>query len=61
MSWFIRGNHQEFVSRAWKAGFLVHKVSDYKSTVKYHGEYRIYPKNHGESLAEIPSDFILND
>ncbi|USD64167.1 DUF2913 family protein [Vibrio sp. SCSIO 43136] len=54
MSWFVRGHHAEFVRLATEAGFLLHKVTDYKSKVKYHGEYLIYPKNHGPSLAEIP-------
>lgn len=54
MSWFIRGNHQEFIEKAYQAGFLVHKVTDYKSAVKYHGEYVIFPANKGDRLAEIP-------
>ena len=54
MSWFIRGNHQEFIEKAYQAGFLVHKVTDYKSAVKYHGEYVVFPANKGDRLAEIP-------
>ncbi|WP_162063047.1 DUF2913 family protein [Vibrio taketomensis] len=54
MSWFVRGNHAQFVEAATKAGFMVHKVTDYKSNVKYHGEYLIYPENKGTQLAEIP-------
>ncbi len=59
MSWFVRGDHQKFISLAWKAGFVVHKRTDYKSNVKYHGEYLIYPQNKGEFLAEIPIDFEI--
>ncbi|MCL9781925.1 DUF2913 family protein [Vibrio sp. S4M6] len=54
MSWFVRGNHQEFIDKAYQCGFLVHKVTDYKSVVKYHGEYLIFPANKGDRLAEIP-------
>ncbi|MDF2152407.1 DUF2913 family protein [Vibrio sp. CAU 1672] len=57
MSWFVRGNHAEFVEKASQAGFMVHKVTDYKSMVKYHGEYLIFPSNQGDQLAEIPLSF----
>ncbi len=57
MSWFVRGNHAMFVEAASKAGFMVHKVTDYKSNVKYHGEYLIYPENQGSQLAEIPISY----
>ncbi|CAM3583970.1 hypothetical protein VA7868_04340 [Vibrio aerogenes CECT 7868] len=57
MSLFVRGNHARFVELAWRSGFMVHKRTDYKSNVKYHGEYLIYPGNRGEQLAELPSGF----
>ncbi|WED22968.1 DUF2913 family protein [Vibrio sp. JC009] len=57
MSFYVRGNHAEFVRLATKAGFLLHKRTGYKSIVKYHGEYLIYPANQGEQLAEIPIGF----
>ncbi|ROV60079.1 DUF2913 family protein [Vibrio ponticus] len=57
MSWFVRGNHAEFVDAAAKAGFMVHKVTDYKSNVKYHGEYLVFPDNKGTQLAEIPINY----
>jgi hypothetical protein len=57
MSWFVRGNHAQFVEMAMKAGFMVHKVTDYKSNVKYHGEYLVFPNNQGNQLAEIPLNF----
>lgn len=57
MSFFVRGNHTAFVLEASNNGFLVHKQTDYKSIVKYHGEYRIFPKNEGNKLAEIPFKF----
>jgi len=57
MSWFVRGNHAQFIEMASDAGFMVHKQTDYKSNVKYHGEYLIYPGNQGKQLAEIPLSF----
>ena len=54
MSWFVRGHHADFVEKASAAGFMVHKVTDYKSNVKYHGEYIVFPANRGNQLAEIP-------
>ncbi|MGL6260242.1 DUF2913 family protein [Vibrio sp. WXL210] len=60
MSWFVRGHHAEFVEKASQAGFMVHKVTDYKSNVKYHGEYLIFPNNQGDRLAEIPLSFNLD-
>lgn len=57
MSWFVRGDHSKFVESASQFGFMVHKNSDYKSNVKYHGEYLIYPQNAGMMLAEIPINF----
>ncbi|CAM3012379.1 MULTISPECIES: DUF2913 family protein [Vibrio] len=54
MSWFVRGNHAQFVEKASAAGFMLHKITDYKSNVKYHGEYLVYPGNQGNHLAEIP-------
>jgi len=60
MSWFVRGNHAEFIEAAMEAGFMLHKVTDYKSAVKYHGEYIVYPRNQGNQLAEIPISFIAD-
>lgn len=57
MSWFVRGNHAQFIEKAAAAGFMVHKVTDYKSNVKYHGEYLVFPGNRGQHLAEIPLSF----
>lgn len=60
MSWYVRGNHAEFIRLATEQGFLVHKVTDYKSKVKYHGEYLVYPNNHGPQLAEIPLGYGMD-
>ena len=59
MSWFVRGNHALFIEKAANAGFMLHKITDYKSNVKYHGEYLVYPANQGEQLAEIPIGYPL--
>lgn len=58
MSFFIRGNHAQFIEEAYKAGFMLYKRTDYKSNVKYHGEYLIFPENQGNQLAEIPLSFV---
>lgn len=60
MRWFVRGNHAQFIEMAANAGFMLHKVTDYKSNVKYHGEYILYPNNLGMQLAEIPKSFVVN-
>ncbi|WP_168797007.1 DUF2913 family protein [Vibrio sp. H11] len=57
MSWFVRGYHAGFIEKAAEAGFMLHKRTDYKSNVKYHGEYLIYPGNQGQQVAEIPLSF----
>nr|WP_254619858.1 DUF2913 family protein [Vibrio metschnikovii] len=57
MNWFVRGHHAGFVEKAAAAGFMLHKRTDYKSNVKYHGEYVIFPDNQGTQLAEIPLSF----
>ncbi|WP_105902727.1 DUF2913 family protein [Vibrio gangliei] len=57
MSFYVRGNHAEFITEATEHGFLLHKQTDYKSIVKYHGEYLIYPNNVGLKLAEIPFNY----
>ncbi|MCK6265815.1 DUF2913 family protein [Vibrio sp. ZSDE26] len=60
MHWFVRGHHAEFIEKAAEEGFMVHKVTDYKSVVKYHGEYIIYPNNQGNQLAEIPLNLNID-
>lgn len=57
MSLFVRGNHQQFLSHALELGLVLHKQTDYKSNVKYHGEYVIYPNNVGQQLAELPISY----
>ncbi|GLO60790.1 hypothetical protein MACH09_12980 [Vibrio sp. MACH09] len=57
MSFYVRGNHAEFIEQATNAGFLLHKRTKYKSKVKYHGEYLVFPSNMGNQLAEIPLSF----
>ncbi|CAH8194160.1 MULTISPECIES: DUF2913 family protein [Vibrio] len=57
MNWFVRGHHADFVEKAFQAGFMLYKRTDYKSNVKYHGEYLVYPNNQGPQVAEIPLGF----
>ncbi|WP_035387139.1 DUF2913 family protein [Ferrimonas senticii] len=53
LSLYVRGDVRQLVQLAWQHGLLLHKVTDYKSLVKYHGEYLIYPANAGTTVAEF--------
>jgi len=53
ISLYIRGDFTEALQRAYANTLLLHKVTDYKSKVKYHGEYIVYPHNDGEFLPEL--------
>jgi hypothetical protein len=55
LSLYVRGNIQSFIDLAFASGLLLFKVTDYKSKVKYHGEFVIYPANNGEHLPELPT------
>ncbi|RJG48213.1 DUF2913 family protein [Motilimonas pumila] len=50
---YVRGPVPELVQQAAHRGLLLFKTSDYKSKVKYHGEYRIFPHNEGPKVPEI--------
>lgn len=54
VSLYIRGNQQTVVDFAFAQSLLLYKITDYKSKVKYHGEFIVYPNNDGESLPEFP-------
>ncbi|WP_434339250.1 DUF2913 family protein [Motilimonas cestriensis] len=55
LSCYIRGNVEQLISLALAENLLLFKVTDYKSKVKYHGEYIIYPSNNGPFLAQFPA------
>ncbi|GAA5191267.1 DUF2913 family protein [Ferrimonas gelatinilytica] len=55
LSLYARGEVSVLIARAYQQGLLLHKVSDYRALVKYHGEYRLYPDNAGPMLAELPA------
>jgi hypothetical protein len=54
ISLYVRGDLQELVEYAFEQNLLLHKMTDYKSKVKYHGEFIIYPNNDGDKLPEFP-------
>ena len=56
LSLYVRGNQQVIVDLAFKQNLLLYKKTDYKSKVKYHGEFIVYPNNDGHSLPEFPVD-----
>ena len=53
ISLYIRGDLPEALQAAFDQSLLLYKVTDYKSKVKYHGEYIIYNNNEGEFLPEL--------
>ena len=53
ISLYIRGDINFAVNKAYNNALLLHKVTDYKSKVKYHGEYIVYPHNNGDFLPEL--------
>ena len=53
ISLYIRGDLPEALQAAFEQSLLLYKVTDYKSKVKYHGEYIIYNNNEGEFLPEL--------
>ncbi|MDV5169011.1 DUF2913 family protein [Photobacterium rosenbergii] len=55
LSLFVRGDARALVDLAYEQGMLLYKVTDYKSIVKYHGEYKLFPKNAGTHLPELPT------
>lgn len=54
LSLYVRGNQQTIIDFAFAENLLLYKITDYKSKVKYHGEYIVYPNNDGTSLPEFP-------
>lgn len=54
ISLFLRGDLQILIESAFNKNLLLHKITDYKSKVKYHGEFIIYPDNNGDKLPEFP-------
>ncbi|PKF62169.1 hypothetical protein CW745_07165 [Psychromonas sp. psych-6C06] len=59
LSIYLRGDLQILVGAAFTQNLLLHKITDYKSKVKYHGEFIVYPNNDGEKLPEFPIDVVL--
>lgn len=53
ISLYIRGDIAEALQTAYEQTLLIYKVTDYKSKVKYHGEYIIYANNDGDFLPEL--------
>ncbi|MBC7002265.1 DUF2913 family protein [Photobacterium sp. BZF1] len=56
LSLFVRGDIRALIDLAYAQGMLLYKVTDYKSIVKYHGEYKLFPCNAGTHLPELPSN-----
>ncbi|MDP2559885.1 DUF2913 family protein [Psychrobium sp. 1_MG-2023] len=56
ISCFIRGDSELFIKQAYLLGWLAFKVSDYKSIVKFHGEYVLTANNNKAQLPEVVVD-----
>ncbi|WP_435234406.1 DUF2913 family protein [Psychromonas sp. PT13] len=56
ISLYVRGNQQTVITLAFEQHILLHKQTDYKSKVKYHGEFVVYPHNDGNFLPELPKE-----
>jgi len=56
ISLYVRGNQQTIINLAFAQNILLHKQTDYKSKVKYHGEFIVYPHNDGNFLPELPKE-----
>jgi hypothetical protein len=61
ISLYLRGDLAELVELAFANNLLLHKITDYKSKVKYHGEFIIYPNNNGDKLPEFPVEEITEE
>lgn len=57
VSVFVRGGQQAFIDHAYSHGLLIFKVTDYKSAVKFHGEFVIAPHNN---FTDIPQFITEN-
>ncbi|MGB5446102.1 MAG: DUF2913 family protein, partial [Psychromonas sp.] len=56
ISLYVRGNQQKVIDFAFAEHLLLYKTTDYKSKVKYHGEFIVYPNNDGSFLPEFPEN-----
>jgi len=61
ISLYLRGDVQVLVRAAFAENLLLHKITDYKSKVKYHGEFIVYPNNDGDKLPEFPLQPVSED
>lgn len=60
ISLYVRGDQPTIVDVAFLDNILLYKKTDYKSNVKYHGEFIVYPQNNGDSLPEFPNKNVNN-
>ena len=61
LSVYLRSDLQVLVKHAFEQNLLLHKITDYKSKVKYHGEFIIYPNNDGDKLPEFPINPVIEE
>ena len=61
LSLYLRGDLNVLVNYAFEDNLLLHKITDYKSKVKYHGEFIVYPNNDGDKLPEFPTKPVIEE
>ncbi|MCE2570181.1 DUF2913 family protein [Motilimonas eburnea] len=60
LSLYVRGDVTQLVDLAYQQQLLLFKKTDYKSKVKFHGEYLIFPSNKGDFLPEFPNEMLTS-
>jgi len=58
LSLYVRGDSQGLIDYCHQHQLLLHKMTDYKSAVKYHGQYIVYPLNNGKDLPCFVSEVL---
>jgi Protein of unknown function (DUF2913). len=61
LSLYVRGPEVDVIDWAHQAKLAPTKVTAYKSIVKYHAEYRLWPDNHADCLMVMPSSFMMRE
>ncbi|MFD2179594.1 DUF2913 family protein [Veronia pacifica] len=56
LSFYVRCPESEFIDLAVSQDMALTKVTDYKSIVKYHAEYQLWPENRANCLAVLPAN-----
>ncbi|OOF04778.1 hypothetical protein BZG80_07285 [Salinivibrio sp. MA440] len=61
LSIYVRGPEIDVMNWAHQAKLAPTKVTAYKSIVKYHAEYRLWPDNHADCLMVMPRQSMVKE